>query len=389
MLSIHRLTAGDGYTYLLKHVASGDVDRRMATPLTAYYTSSGYPAGRWLGRGLSGLGAGQLAAGNEVTEEQMAALFGRAEDPLTGTTLGEPYRTYKTPNERIAEQVRTLDPNMTAAQRELAIEQIRKTEARQKTRQAVAGYDLTFSPVKSVSALWATSDVGVQEQIVTAHHEAINDVLALLEEQAVFTRTGEDGVAQLETRGVIATAFDHWDTRSGDPQLHTHLVVANRVQGADDGRWRTIDGRVLYAAAVAMSEVHNALLADNLSRRLGVTWQLHERGERRNPAFEIDGIPDELIREFSSRTEQIETNLAVTPDRARRRSSHTRPTRDVRPSTASNPDEPSGQTPGQTARRTDAQVARTRRSSHARPSGRDHREGPLPDHRTVRSPPPT
>ncbi|MFI7067077.1 MobF family relaxase [Kribbella sp. NPDC050124] len=311
MLSIHRLSAGDGYTYLLKHVAAGDVDRRMATPLTAYYTASGYPAGRWLGGGLSGLGNGQLVPGSEVTEQQMAALFGRAEDPITGTTLGRPYRTYKTPNDRIAEQVRALDPAMPPAQRELAIDQIRKSVSRQKTRYAVAGYDLTFSPVKSVSALWATADVGVQEQIAAAHHEAIRDVLRLIEEEAVFTRTGVDGVAQLDARGVIATAFDHWDTRSGDPQIHTHLVVANRVQGADDGRWRTIDGRVLYAATVAMSEVHNALLADNLSRRLGVGWQLLERGERRNPAFEIDGIPDELICEFSSRTEQIELNLAT------------------------------------------------------------------------------
>ncbi|NUR97930.1 MAG: relaxase domain-containing protein [Kribbellaceae bacterium] len=319
MLSIHRLTAGDGYVYLLKHVAPGDVDRRMVTPLTAYYAASGYPAGRWLGRGLNGLGGpggmgdGRLTAGAEVTEEQMAALFGRAEDPITGTTLGAPYRTYKSPSDFLTEQVRALDQSLPPAVRELAIEQLRRSAARRRTKQAVAGFDLTFSPVKSVSALWATSDVGVQEQIVLAHHEAIDDVLELVQDQAVFTRTGQDGVAQLDTRGVIATAFDHWDTRSGDPQLHTHVVVANRVQGSD-GHWRTIDGRVLYAAAVAMSEVHNTLLADNLSRRLGVTWQLHERGERRSPAFEIDGIPDELIREFSSRTEQIESNLATLLD---------------------------------------------------------------------------
>src|SRR5207247_9682272 len=92
VLSIHRLTAGDGYTYLLKHVATGDVDRRMATPLTAYYAASGYPAGRWLGRGLSGLGDGQLAAGTEVTEEQIGALFGRARNASTGDGRGEPYR---------------------------------------------------------------------------------------------------------------------------------------------------------------------------------------------------------------------------------------------------------------------------------------------------------
>jgi conjugative relaxase-like TrwC/TraI family protein len=310
VLSIHRLTAGDGYMYLLKHVASGDVDRRMATPLTAYYAASGYPAGRWMGSGLKGLGAGDLTPGTEVTEPQMAALFGRGEDPLTGRALGRPYRIYKSPTERVAEQVRALDPSLSPTDRQEAIEQIRHAESRQKTKQAVAGFDLTFSPVKSVSALWATADVGVQEQIVAAHHEAIDDVLDLIERHAAFTRTGVDGVAQIDTRGLIAAAFDHWDTRSGDPQLHTHLVVANRVQGRD-GQWRTLDGRVLFRAAVAMSEIHNVLLADNLTRRLGVNWELRERRTDRNPAFEIDLIPDELIHEFSARTEQIESNLAT------------------------------------------------------------------------------
>ncbi|TDO27943.1 conjugative relaxase-like TrwC/TraI family protein [Kribbella sp. VKM Ac-2527] len=315
MLSIHRLTAGDGYTYLLKHVATADVDRRMATPLTSYYAASGYPAGRWMGTGLAGLGDGQLSPGDEVTEEQMAALFGRAEDPLTGRALGRPYPVSKSPAERVAEQIRALDPTLDQADKEREIDAIRSAESRRKSKQAVAGFDLTFSPVKSVSALWATSDVGVQEQIVAAHHEAIDDVIGLIERQAAFTRTGDGGIAQITTKGLIATAFDHWDTRSGDPQLHTHVVIANRVQGPD-GKWRTLDGRVLYAAIVAMSEVHNVLLADNLSRRLGVVWDLRDRGERRNPAYEIDGIPDELIREFSSRTEQIEENLnALLQDR--------------------------------------------------------------------------
>jgi conjugative relaxase-like TrwC/TraI family protein len=313
VLSIHRLTAGDGYKYLLKHVASGDVDRRMATPLTAYYAASGYPPGRWMGTGLAGIGDGQLTPGTEVTEPQMAALFGRAEDPLTGRAIGRPYRTYKSPSERIDVRVQALDPSLSPTARQQAIQQIHKSETRQKTKQAVAGFDLTFSPVKSVSALWATADIGVQEQIVAAHHEAIQDVVDLIERHAAFTRTGDNGIAQLDTRGLIAAAFDHWDTRSGDPQLHTHVVVANRVQGPD-GQWRTLDGRVLFRSAVAMSEIHNVLLADNLSRRLGLNWGLRERRVNRNPAFEIDLIPDDLIREFSSRTEQIESNLAVLLD---------------------------------------------------------------------------
>ncbi|MFF1819812.1 MobF family relaxase [Kribbella sp. NPDC058245] len=311
MLTIHRLTAGDGYKYLLQHIASGDVDRRMATPLTAYYTSSGYPPGRWIGSGLAGLADGQLLAGSEVTEDSMAALFGRGEDPLNGRILGRPYPTYQSPSDRIRAQIRGLAPGLDDAQRQAAIAQIRKTEMRKKTKQAVAGFDFTFSPAKSVSALWATTDVGVQEQIVAAHHESVHDVVALIEQHAAFTRTGEQGIAQIDIRGLIAASFDHWDTRSGDPQLHTHVVVANRVQGREDGLWRTLDSRVLHRATVAMSEIHNVFLADNLTRRLGIGWELRDRGSNRNPAFEIDVIPDELINEFSARTEQIEANLAA------------------------------------------------------------------------------
>ncbi|TCC36495.1 MobF family relaxase, partial [Kribbella speibonae] len=308
VLTIHRLTAGDGYQYLLRHVASGDVDRRMSTPLTAYYTAAGYPSGRWMGSGLSGLGDGELSAGDEVTEAQMAALFGGAKDPLTGRILGNAYQVFKSPSERIEDQIRALDAAMSETERQAEIEEIRKREMRQKAKQAVAGFDLTFSPAKSVSALWATTDVGTQEQIVAAHHEAVRDVISLVEQHAAFTRTGGRGAAQLDIRGVIAAAFDHWDTRSGDPQLHTHVVVANRVQGLD-GTWRTLDSRTLHRSIVAMSEIHNVFLADNLSRRLGVDWELRERGAQRNPAFEIDAVPDELITEFSARTEQIEANL--------------------------------------------------------------------------------
>lgn len=308
------MTAGYGYNYLLQHIASGDVDRRMATPLTAYYTSTGYPPGRWLGGGLPGLGDGSLLAGSPVTEAQMAALFGRAEDPLNGQLLGRPYPVYKSPSQRIQQEVDALGPDLDVTTREAAIAEIRKAEMRSKAQHAVAGFDFTFSPAKSISALWAVSDVGVQEQVVAAHHEAVSDVANLIEAYAAFSRTGEQGIAQIDTRGLIAAAFDHWDTRSGDPQLHTHLVVANRVQGNDDGVWRTLDSRILHRATVAMSEIHNVLLADGLTRRLGVDWELRSRGEKRNPAFEIDAVPDELIKEFSARTEQIESNVAALLD---------------------------------------------------------------------------
>ena len=90
-----------------------------------------------------------------------------------------------------------------------------------------------------------------------------------LEENVIHTRAGRNGVAHLGTTGAIAAAFDHWESRAGDPQLHTHLVIANRIQRITDGAWVTLDSRTLYKAAVAASEHYNGLLFDALHRNLG------------------------------------------------------------------------------------------------------------------------
>ena len=83
--------------------------------------------------------------------------------------------------------------------------------------------------------------------------------------------------------------------------MHTHLVVANKVQGAD-GKWRTLDSRALHRATVALSETYNAYLADHTARLLGVSWVPVDRGRDRNTGWEIAGIPTPLLDEFSRRT---------------------------------------------------------------------------------------
>jgi conjugative relaxase-like TrwC/TraI family protein len=59
-------------------------------------------------------------------------------------------------------------------------------------------------------------------------------------------------------RGLVAAAFTHRDSRAGDPDLHTHVAVANKVQTLD-GRWLSIDGRVLFKANVAASDLQHRL----------------------------------------------------------------------------------------------------------------------------------
>lgn len=309
-VSMRVMSAGNGFKYLLKSVAAGDGDRSLSTPLTRYYTEAGCPPGFWLGSGVHALGDGQLRPGDAVTEEQLELLLGMGRDPLTGDELGEPYRHFAGVAERIQARIDRLDRSLTVDERAAAVTAIEAEESARPTRRAVAGYDYTFSVPKSVSALWAVADGGTQALIANAHHTAIAEVVALLEQEVAATRIGSRGpdgaVAQVEVSGVVATAYDHYDSRAGDPQLHTHVVISNKVQGVHDGKWRTLDGRPMHAAVVALSEHYNAVLADHLTRTLGVGWDQRDRGRDRNPAWEITGVGDSLVEAFSSRSRAIE-----------------------------------------------------------------------------------
>jgi conjugative relaxase-like TrwC/TraI family protein len=306
-VSMRVMSAGDGYRYLLSSVAAGDGHRPLTTPLIDYYTEKGTPPGYWLGAGVHGLGTDdrRVEPGGTVTEGHLRRLLGQGRDPLTGDPLDLPYFRHKTVEERISERVEHLDPDLSADEHAAAVERIEGEERERGTRRTVAGYDYTFSVPKSVSALWAVADAAVQARIVEAHHQAIADVLALMERDVAATRVGHAGVAQVATRGLIATAYDHYDSRAADPQLHTHVVIANKVQG-EDSKWRALDGRPMHQAVVAISEHYNAVLADRMTRTLGVGWEQRDRGRDRNPAWEIVGVPDELIAEFSSRSAAID-----------------------------------------------------------------------------------
>ena len=305
-VSMRVMSAGDGYAYLLRTVVVGDGNADRLFALTRYYTEKGTPPGTWMGSGVAEFGNGELRAGMTVTPEQLQTLLGKALDPVTGEPLGRPYQRYATLEERIAARVAKLDRSLPAAAFDARIAEISAAETRRGPQTAVAGFDLTFAVPKSVSALWALADAGLQEQIAAAHHSAVAEVLDLLEREVAATRVGVHGVAQVGVRGVAATAFDHFDSRANDPHLHTHVVVANRVRTVADGQWRTLDSRALHNAVVALSEHYHAVLADRLTGAFGVGWEQRSRGADRNPSWDVVGVPDDLIAEFSSRSRAID-----------------------------------------------------------------------------------
>ena len=161
-----------------------------------------------------------------------------------------------------------------------------------------------------MSTLWAIADPQVAAQIEKAHQAAVQDALNLIERHALFTRQGRNGVRQVNVTGLVAAAFTHRDSRAGDPDLHTHVAVANKVQTLD-GRWLSIDGRVLFKATVAASETYNTALENHLRDRLGVRFaERPDTDPSKRPVREIVGVDPALNQRWSTRRVLIKSRQA-------------------------------------------------------------------------------
>ena len=138
--------------------------------------------------------------------------------------------------------------------------------------------------------MWAVADQRTSAIVESAHHAAVADALRFIEDRALYTRTGAQGVRQVDVQGLVAAAFVHRDSRAGDPDLHTHVAVANKVQTLD-GRWLSIDGRLLFKATVAAAECYNTALEAQLTHRLGVRFAERPNPDpRKRPIREIVGV---------------------------------------------------------------------------------------------------
>jgi hypothetical protein len=233
-MSIHKLSGGSGYDYLTRQVAALDATEKGHVGLASYYTERGETPGAWIGSGLAGIDG--LSAGDPVTAGQMRALFGGGRHPLAATRLeqldaadlteanikaaiqlGAPFKVYAGEvssfrievAKRIAARQEAggqlagepiLATDRARVRTEVAEEFFRTEHGRQPIdareiaatiakgsrprTQTVAGYDLTFSPVKSVSTLWAVADPHLAAQIELAQQAAVWDALTFIERHA-------------------------------------------------------------------------------------------------------------------------------------------------------------------------------------------------------------
>src|SRR3954447_21770961 len=167
----------------------------------------------------------------------------------------------------------------------------------------VLAYDLTFSAPKSVSIIYGIGDREISAAAREAHDEAVRDALGYLERHATWTRRGANGKHLLHGGGLTVAAFRHRTSRAGDPQLHTHAVVANAV--TVDGKTTALDGRALYAHQRTAGFLYQAALRHNVTRALGVEWEPVHNG-----MAEISGIDDKVLKHFSRRSQEIRERLA-------------------------------------------------------------------------------
>ena len=132
----------------------------------------------------------------------------------------------------------------------------------------------------------------------------MREALRYVEREAGVTRRGAGGSVAIAGRGLIGAAFRHRTSRAGDPQLHTHVLVANLVLGAD-GRWGTLDGRRIYAHAKTAGYLYEHRLRALLTRELGVEWEAV-----RNGIADVVGVEPAVRRAFSRRRVEIEAEMA-------------------------------------------------------------------------------
>ena len=284
----------------------------------SYYTAAGEPPGQWAGKGAAALGlAGQ------VDPDVIERLYQENIGP--GGELLVKRRQSKEAGERETAAVAAyLAAHPYASAVELA--EVRAAE-RGKDPHTVPYFDLTVSAVKSVSVLHASYRVSARQarergdqdqaaaldaradEIEDALMESAREALGWLERHATYTRTGHHSARTGEWRdgdGLVASLFLHHLSRDGDPQLHVHVAIWNRVQRADgaDGKWRTLDSRTLHNQRLGVAPVADRGMETRLTA-LGYAMVPRADGN----GAEVGGVSQDVMDLFSSRAVAVTGEL--------------------------------------------------------------------------------
>jgi conjugative relaxase-like TrwC/TraI family protein len=173
---------------------------------------------------------------------------------------------------------------------------------------AVRAYDLTFAAPKSVSVVFALASPPAALAVRAAHEDAVDAAMDYVAARAAAVRrTVADGRGPTAAEGLVAASFTHGVSRALDPHLHSHVVVANLARG-DDGRWRAVDGRGLFAHAHAAAALYDAVLRHGVTARLGLEWTAARSSAR---SWELSALDPAVLGALSGRRAEILAHLRL------------------------------------------------------------------------------
>ncbi|MFJ1789665.1 MobF family relaxase [Streptomyces anulatus] len=292
MLSVAKVQRRNAWRYYVRGVAYGDGRRPVGWSLKDAQEVAGLPPGRWVGRGLAGLG---LAEGAEVSERQLELLFGQGRHPDA---------------DRIEKRLLDDGVGPAAARRATVLGQpVEEIEARKQT--PLLALDFTFRPQASLTVLWALGDAHARRVIERAHERAVATALRWLEDDVAETRWAS-GRGRAKTPALVVAAFRHFDNRDGFPLLHEHCLVLNRVQRWNaDGEpvWGALETTRLYKHVVAAGTLYTLTMTTEVCEELGLATVPREVTPGLRPVMEIAGVDAELIAWSSTRRRRIEDAL--------------------------------------------------------------------------------
>jgi conjugative relaxase-like TrwC/TraI family protein len=169
------------------------------------------------------------------------------------------------------------------------------------------GIDVTFSPPKSVSALWALGDEAQRGDMEAAHAAAVSDAVRYLAETVPTVRRRYGGeVVEEPAVDLVAVEYRHTTARgvlagdAPDPQLHSHVVITSAVR--DDWRVVAVASRPIFRAAREVGAYYRSALAHELATR---GYPIEPGTGKHGRYFEIAGVPRGLLEAFSARTREV------------------------------------------------------------------------------------
>lgn len=162
------------------------------------------------------------------------------------------------------------------------------------------GSDINFHVPKSFSIVHALSK---DDHLVDIFRSAVSETMEIVEADAMTRVRKKGAFANRRTGELLYNTFFHQTARpvgnhAPDPHLHAHVFVQNLSWDAVEERYKAGEFGEINKRMPLYQAIYHKKLSDKL---IAAGYRIR----RTDKSFEIDGVPEHIIRHFSKRTNEI------------------------------------------------------------------------------------